>query len=67
MTRPFTQQCLAAIHLFQAARCTQAEMAFTLGRSPAEIDRAVWAMLGTSIPDAVIALNRPRLVEGAAA
>lgn len=67
MSRPFTQSCIAAIHLMQTAHCTQTEMAFTLGRSVGEIDRAVWALLGSSIPDAVAALNRPRLIQEDAA
>lgn len=65
MARPWTQPCVAALYLLRSAGCARCEMAYALGRSETDIDRAVWSLLGRTIPDAVAALNRPRLVESA--
>lgn len=62
MSRPFTQPCLAAIHMMKLAGCDLDTMAFVLGRTRSEVDQASWALVGTSIPDAVASLNRPRVV-----
>lgn len=63
--RPFSEACLATIHLMKAAHVGLDRMAYVTGRSPQDCDRASWAMVGRSIPAAVAALNRPQPVERA--
>lgn len=61
MTRPWTQTCVAALYMMQQAHADLAQMAFTLGRPRGEVDVALNALLGRSIPAAVAALNTPKL------
>lgn len=66
MTRPFSERCLACLVMMQMTGCSIEEIAFTLGRTRVEIDLAAWTVVGRSIPEAVAAINRPRLLERAA-
>lgn len=67
MSRAVTQSCVATVHMLKTAGCGLSEIAFTLGRSEAEIDRVSWALVGRSIPDATKAINAPRVIAGGAA
>lgn len=67
MSRPFTIDCVSKIHLLSVAGLDPVAMAFRLGRTKAEVDRALWALVGRDIPEAVSALNTPRLMTEQAA
>lgn len=59
MDRAWTLSCVATIHMLSVAKAAPSQMAYTLNRSEREIDRALWALMGRSIPDAQAALNKP--------
>lgn len=67
MSRAVTLSCIAAVHMMKAAGCRLSEIAFTLGRTEGEVDRMTWSLVGRSIPDALQAISRPRIVSGDAA
>lgn len=62
MSRPWTLSCVACLHVMSVAKASLEQMAFTLARTESEIDLALWALAGRSIPAALAALNRPAAV-----
>ncbi|MBP6876587.1 MAG: hypothetical protein KBC34_01075 [Phenylobacterium sp.] len=59
MDRAWTLSCIATVHMLNVGGAAPSQIAFTLNRSEREIDRALWALVGRSIPDAQAALNMP--------
>lgn len=59
MPRPWTLSCVACLHVMSVAKASLEQMAFTLARTEGEIDLALWALAGRTIPSAVSVLNRP--------
>lgn len=62
MNRAWTLSCVATVHMLSTAKASLCQMAYTLGRSESEVDRALWALTGRTIPDALTVLNRPVLL-----
>lgn len=58
--RAWTIGCVAALHMLSRSGQSLAQIAHTLGRTSAECDRALWTLVGRSIPDAVSVLNGAR-------
>lgn len=57
MSRPWTIEGLAAVRVLAAADCSLGAIADALGRFKAEIDVALWALVGRSPEQAVARLN----------
>lgn len=57
MSRPWTLEGLTAVRVLAAANADQAAIAEAVGRFKAEIDLALWALVGRSPQQAVARLN----------
>lgn len=57
MSRPWTLEGLTAVRVLAATNADQAAIAEAVGRFKAEIDLALWALVGRSPQQAVARLN----------
>jgi L-alanine-DL-glutamate epimerase-like enolase superfamily enzyme len=65
--RPWTTEGLAALYTLAASNADLPAIGQALGRTRAEVDLALWALVGRSVPDAVARLNAGRRATPAAA